>query len=139
MNDSNTAYEISKMITVPPEKLFAVFLNSNDLRKILGVSSITVDARPGGQAIAKYQNGDSNLDFTLTFKEIIPNKKLRWIVHFDQSPGKEIMTTLTFEKIKDGTNIIVRQENFTTPQERDENKKTWEETLIKLDALTNWK
>ena len=137
--NSGTAYELSKNIPVPPEKLYAAFLDPKALRKIWGLTSITIDARPEGKAIAKLQIGDQNWDFTLTYKEIVPDKKLQWEVHFDRFPEKEILTTLLFNKVKDGTNIIIRQENFATPQERDENKQAWEDTLIKLDALTNWK
>ena len=133
--DNSTAYELSKVFRVAPEKVFRSFIDEATLKNIWGVSEIKIDARPGGQARAKLQFGDENWDFTLNYKEIIPNEKLRWIVHFDRFPSKEIRATLLFTKVPEGTRLIFRQENFQTSEERDDNRQANSEALEKLDSL----
>ena len=133
--DHNTAYELSKVFPVTQEKLFNAFIDETTLKKIWGVSSITIDARPGGHARAALEFDNENWDFTITYKEVIPNEKLKWIVHFDRFPGKEILATLWFRKTTGGSEVTVRQENFETSQERDANRQAWERTLQTLEDL----
>lgn len=136
--DPNSAYEFSKDLVVPAEKLYSSFLDPLTLKDIWGVSSITIDPRPEGKAIAKFKIDNQTRDFTLTYKELIPYEKLKWVVHFDSFPEKEIYTTIWFKKIKTGTTVTIRQENFSTPEERDENRKAWDFSIDMLHALTSW-
>lgn len=48
----DNAYELSREFPVTQDGLFDAFINEAILKKYLGVSSITVDARPNGQARA---------------------------------------------------------------------------------------
>ena len=133
--DSNTAYEISRLFQVPQRALFNAFVDEAILRKIWGVSSITVDARPGGQARARLQIEDENWDFTVTYEEVSSPEKLRWAVHFDRFPHKEIRVTLWFNATADGAEVTIRMENFETTEERDANRQAWEAGLTTLEAL----
>src|SRR5258708_7425481 len=96
MNDinSNTAYELTKNFAATPKKLYNAFTDQTTLMKVWGVSGITIDAKPGGKALAKLKYNNENWDFTITYKEVVPNEKLMWIVHFDRFPTKETRTTL---------------------------------------------
>src|SRR5262249_40172413 len=96
---------------------------------------IKIDARPEGKARAKLQISNENWDFTITYKEVVPNEKLRWIVQFDRFPSKETRTTILLTKITEGTKLIFRQENFETSQERDENREAITNALKMLDGL----
>ena len=133
--DDSTAYELSKVFTVTPDKLFNSFINEETLKKIWGVSEIQIDARPGGKARALLQFGSENWDFTITYKEIIQNEKLYWVVHFDRFPTKETRVTLLFNKAQNGTELIFRQENFENPNERDQNRQANEQALKTLSGL----
>ena len=105
------------------------------MKKIWGVSAIKIDPRPEGKARAKLQIGNEKWDFTITYKEVVPNEELRWIVHFDRFPSKETRTTLLLTKVSEGTRLVFRQENFQTSQERDENRQAMTEALKTLDGL----
>src|SRR5262249_16305441 len=120
--NTDTAYELSKEFNASPEVVFKSFIDEETLKKIWGVSEIKIDARPEGKARAKLQISNENWDFTITYKEVVPNEKLRWIVQFDRFPSKETRTTILLTKIPEGTKLIFRQENFETSQERDENR-----------------
>ena len=133
--DNSTAYELSRVFSAAPETVFRSFIDEGTLKQIWGVSEIIIDARREGQARAKLQIGNENWDFTLTYKEIVPNEKLRWIVHFDRFPSKETRATLLFIKVPEGTKLIFRQENFQTSEERDDNRQAITEALKTLDSL----
>jgi hypothetical protein len=135
--DTNTAYELSKVFPVTQDKLFNAFLSETTLKKIWGVSSISIDARTGGKARAKLQIGNENWDFTITYTEVVLNEKLRWIVRFDRFSNKEIRVTLWFRNTPGGTELTVRQENFENSQERDNNRAAWEGALKTLDSLVS--
>ena len=133
--DNNTAYQISKIFPVSQEKVFKAITDSTVLKKIWGVQSISVDARVGGKANAVYIEGDQDWSFTITYLEIVPNEKLRWITHFKSFPSKETRVTLFFKKAEKGTELVVRMENFETSQERDANKKAWQAGLDTLAGI----
>ena len=134
IND-NTAYELSKVFPVTQDKLFNAFLSEAMLKKIWGVSSISIDARAGGKARAKLQIDNENWDFTITYTEVVLNEKLRWSVRFDRFPNKEIRVTLWFRNTTGGTELTLRQENFENSQERDGNRAAWEGALKILGSL----
>ena len=133
--DHNTAYEISREFRVSEEVLFGSFINEAILKTLWGVSSITVDARPGGKARATLEIDDEDWSFTLTYQEVVPNSRLRWNIHFDRFPTKEIRVTLFFETTPNAAKVTVRMENFETSQERDGNKAAWESALDRLEVL----
>ena len=133
--DNNTAYEISRIFAATQKQLFDAFTDGPTLKKIWGVQSISVDPRVGGTANAKYIVGDQNWSFTITYLEIVSSEKLRWITHFESFPSKETKVTLLIKKAGQGTELVVRMENFETPQERDNNKRAWEGALMTLEGL----
>jgi hypothetical protein len=94
-----------------------------------------VDARPGGHARAELSFDNESWDFTISYQEVIPHDKLRWIVHFDRFPSKEPQATLLFKATGSGAEVTVRMENFDTPHERDSNKQAWEGALRKLAEI----
>jgi uncharacterized protein YndB with AHSA1/START domain len=133
--ENDTTYELSRVFPVAPGTLFSQFLDETTLKTIWGVSQITIDARPEGQARARLTINDENWDFTITYKEVVPGQTLRWIVHFDRLPSKEIKVTLRFKEIAAGTELILRMENFESSNERDQNRQAWEAALETLQGL----
>jgi hypothetical protein len=129
------AYELSHQYSVTQNALFNAFIDAATLQNIWGVSTIKVDPRPGGQARATLTFAGENWDFTITYKEVVPYDKLRWVVHFDRFPNKETRATLWFKQTIGGSEVTVQMENFETPEERDSNKHAWERALQKLETL----
>ena len=130
--DNNTAYELTSVFPGAQATLFNAFINAAILKEIWGLSSITVDARPNGQAHAQLEIGNENWDFTITYQEVVPYDKLRWVVHFDRFPSKETRVTLWFKTTTGGAEVKVRMENFENSQERDANRNAWEGALKTL-------
>lgn len=133
-NDTTT-YTITKTVAVSPDKVYETYLNPESLKQIWGLDSISVDAKPEGRTRAKLRLNDENWDFTLIYKEVIPNQKLKWVVNFDEHPKIEVWTTVVFNSVKEGTEISLSQENFNTKAERDENRQANTESLDKLTRL----
>ena len=133
--DKDTAYELQHAFPVAKATLFNAFISAATLKSIWGVSSITVDAKPGGRTRAKFMIGNQNWDFTIIYQELVPGEKLRWLVHFDQFPTKETQATLSFRPAPGGSQVTVRMENFESSQERDANRQAWQGALKKLETI----
>ena len=130
--DSKTAYELSQTYPVSQERLFGALTDPTVLKTIWGVQQITVDARVGGRAHAVYIEGGQDWSFTITYTEVLPNRKLNWITHFKSFPTKETRVTVLFKEADKGTELIVRMANFETTEEREANKQAWQRGLAIL-------
>ena len=133
--DSKTGYELKKIYPVSQEKVFKALTNPEVLRKIWGVQSISVDARVGGKTNAVYVDSTTDWSFTITYSEVVPNEKLKWVTHFKSFPNKETRVTLLFDQAEAGTEFTVRMENFESSEERDANKTAWKNALDTLDKI----
>jgi uncharacterized protein YndB with AHSA1/START domain len=133
--EDTTSYTITKTVALSPDKVYDTYLDPRSLKQIWGVDSISIDARPEGQTRAMLRINEQNWDFTLTYKEVIPNQKLKWIAQYDKHPKIEILTTVVFNSVKEGTEITFSQENFKTKAERDQNRNANGESLDKLSSL----
>jgi uncharacterized protein YndB with AHSA1/START domain len=128
-------YEIERAFSNSQEVLFKALTDSNILKSIWGVQNITVNAKTGGQARAIYRVNEQNWDFTITYIEVVPYEKLRWVTHFDSHPTKETKVTILINHRSRGSKVVVRMENFENQEECDANKKAWEEALDKLKVI----
>ena len=137
MNESITknAYSISKSFSISPERLFSALTDSAVLKKIWGVQRIYVDARVGGKSEAVYIEGNTDWSFTIIYKEVIKNEKLKWVTHFKSFPEKETQVTMLFNKADHGSELIINMSNFESEAERDANKGAWEKGLNVLDEI----
>ena len=133
--DSSTGYELSHTYAVPPERLFRALTDAAVLKRIWGVQEITVDARVGGKTNAVFVTDGQDWSFTITYTDIVPNQSLSWITHFSAFPTKETRVTLTLAKADQGTELIIRMENFETTDERDANREAWLAGLAALEDI----
>lgn len=135
--DEKTAYEISRTFPVAQTVLFNAFVDASTLKTIWGLSSIAVDARSEGHARAEWTIGEENWNFTISYREVVPYDRLRWVVHFDRSQSKETRVTLLFRTVEDASEVTLRMENFETTQERDGNRQAWNEALDRLGGIVH--
>ncbi|GEM_PF-4145230 len=129
------SYEISKYFKCSPENLFHAFTDKATLKKIWGLSEITMDARKGGKAEAKLQIGNENWDYTLTYTDFVPHEKLSWEVRFERMPDKVIKAKCSFTKQETGTLLKMRQWNFENEQEWELHKASIEKSLQMLEEI----
>ena len=125
-------YELKRVYPVSPEKLFTALTDGMVLKRIWGVQQISVDARVGGKATAVFIDSGQDWSFTITYGEVVPNRRLTWVTHFHSFPAKETRVTVLFDDAATGTELTVRMENFETADERDANRQAWEHGLETL-------
>lgn len=101
--DTNLGYELSEEFPVSRERVFNALTDADVLKKIWGVQRIEVDARVGGKTIAEYIDGGVDWSFTRTYTEIVPNRTLGWIAHFNSFPTMETIVTVPLEEAGNGT------------------------------------
>ena len=130
--DSELGYEISEIYPVSKERLFKALTDATVLQKIWGVQQITVDACVGGRTTAVFVIDGQDWSFTITYTEIVPSRRLKWLTHFKSFPTKETRVTVLFDEIATGTKLTVRMENFETADERDANRQAWQRGLTLL-------
>jgi len=130
--DSGIAYELSRTYPVSQEALFNALTSSEALKRIWGVQEITVDARAGGNAIATYIVGSQDWSFTITYTEVAPNERLKWVTRFKSFPTKETRVTVLLKRADEGTELTLQMENFESAEERDANRQAWERGLAIL-------
>ncbi|SRR5258706_8523808 len=133
--DESMVFELSREFSATQGALFDAFINPDTLKGIWGVSSILVDAKPGGHARATLTIAGENWDFTITYQEVTFPETLRWVVRFDRFPSKETWASLFFRATAGGSKVKVRMENFDSVVERDSNRQAWEGALTKLEAI----
>jgi len=131
------AYELSRIYPVSRERLFQALTDAAVLKKVWGVQEIVVDARVGGTTRAMFITEGQDWSFSLTYTEIVPDRTLRWTVHFNSFPTKETKVTVSLKDTADGTELLIRMKNFETAEERDANKQAWQRGLALLaDSLS---
>jgi uncharacterized protein YndB with AHSA1/START domain len=133
--DSGIGYELSETFPVSRERLFDALTDATTLKKIWGVQEITVDARVGGKSKAVFVAEGQDWSFTITYTDIVRNQALRWMTHFNAFPTKETRVTATLGEVEQGTELVLRMENFETVDERDANRQAWQAALATLGDI----
>ena len=135
--DTGIAYELSRTYSASPEALFNALTNAAVLKRIWGVQAIDVDARVGGLAVATFVVDGQDWSFTITYLELsLDDGRLRWVARFKNFPSKETRVTVFLRPGDEGTVLTLRMENFESTEERDANRRAWENGLAMLgDAV----
>ena len=131
----NIKFSITKIFKASPEKLYNAFLDSNALKRVWGVQSIKVNPKVGGKAEAKFMIDNVDWSFVLTYLEMKPGKKLKWKADFNKYPNKKPVTTLTFKKVKEGTEFNVTQEYLETTDDMEGGSSAWTSGLENLKVF----
>ena len=129
------SFQISKCIATDRTKLFAAMLEPEVPKTLWGVNRITVIDEKPRTAYAEMQIHSENWNFTVSYRKIVENELLSWVVTFDRFPGKEVSVEVTLEANDGGTVVTVCQSNFDSPEERDANEQAWIGSLERLSSL----
>jgi uncharacterized protein YndB with AHSA1/START domain len=135
MTGETLGYQLTRSYPVSAERLFAALTDATVLKKIWGVQDITVDTRVGGKAVAVFVDGGQDWSFTITYAEVVPNRRLKWVTHFHRFPTKETHVTVLFDDAAPGTELTIRMQNFESADERDANRQAWERGLEALATV----
>src|SRR5262245_7296233 len=96
---------------------------------------MTVDPRVGGKANAVFIANGQDWSFALTYLEVVPPERLRWLAHFKSFPSKETRVSVRFADVDGGTRLTITMGNFETTEERDANRQAWQQGLRSLAQM----
>ena len=134
---------LHRVIAAPPERVYKAFLDPDAMVKWLPPHGFTakvheMDARVGGRYRMSFTNfgtGDSH-SFGGEYLELSPNERIRYTDQFEDPnlPGTMI-TTVTFRKVINGTELHVTQENLPAAIPLEFCYAGWQQSLVLLGQL----
>jgi uncharacterized protein YndB with AHSA1/START domain len=138
---SVTRLRLEKALPVPPERVFAAFVDAEQFRRWWGPAGFTVlglqfDVVEGGdyRIVMKAPAGDV-FHIRGTFLAVEAPRHLAYtFVYEEPDPhDQETVVTLTFEPTDSGTRLILDHGPFMTESRRQLHRVGWTETLERLE------
>jgi len=132
--------QLERAFAAPPERLFAAFTDPEHLRHWWGpdgftIPSLHLEAREGADYRITMQppEGDA-FHLRGTFRVVDPPHRLVYTFSWEEPDpdDQETLVTLTFDRIDDGTCLVLDQEPFKTAARRELHHDGWTETLERL-------
>jgi len=136
-----TRLSLEKVLDAPPERVFAAFLDAEQLRRWWGPAGFTVpnlefNAVEGTTYRIAMQPPEGDVfHIRGAFRSVEPPHSLVFtFVYEEPDPDdQETLVTLTFHSADAGTRVILEQGPFTTPARLDLHREGWTDTLERLD------
>ncbi len=138
---SGLTLRLERTLGVPPETVFAAFVDPAGLAEWWGPAgftapSVELDVRPGGRYRIAMQPPDAEL-FHLggEFLEVDRPERLVYTFEWEEPDpdDQQTVVTLTFERAGGGTALIFEQRPFATEARRELHEGGWTDTLDRLE------
>jgi uncharacterized protein YndB with AHSA1/START domain len=136
-----TRLHLEKIIVAAPSRVFAAFVDAEQLRRWWGPAGFTVpklqfDANEGTDYRIVMQPPDGDVfHIRGTFRVVeAPHRLSFTFIYEEPDPeDQETVVTLTFEPTDPGTRVILEQGLFKTPARLELHREGWTETLDRLE------
>ncbi len=135
---SETELRLERLIPVPPERLFALWTEPDELVKWWGpegayIPAHAIDPRPGGSWRTTMRTADGK-HHTVSgrYHAIEPPRRLvfSWAWEDEHGArGHETEVTVTFTPAPGGTKLVLLQKEFESKESRDRHAHGWESTF----------
>ena len=138
---SDTELRLERLIPAPPERVFALWAEPEQLVKWWGpegvdVPSHAIDVRPGGHWRTTMRRPEGELiTVSGVYRAIEPPRRLVFTWAWDDEHGKrghETEITVTFAPAPGGTKLVLIQKEFATKESRDLHTRGWESSFVCL-------
>src|SRR3954465_4796256 len=134
---TKTRLHLEKILAVPQERVFAAFVDAEQLRRWWGPAGFTVqglqfDAVAGTDYRIGMQRPDGDVfHIRGTFRAVEPPHRLIYTFNYEEPDpdDQETLVTLTFESTDGGTRVILDQGPFKTAARLGLHRDGWTETL----------
>jgi uncharacterized protein YndB with AHSA1/START domain len=131
---------LEKILAVPPEQVFAAFVDAEQVQRWWGPAGFTVrglqfDAVEGSDYRIAMQPPDGDVfHIRGTFRAVeAPRRLVYTFIYEEPDPDdQETLVTLTLEPTTRGTRVRLDQEPFKTPARLELHRNGWTETLQRL-------
>jgi uncharacterized protein YndB with AHSA1/START domain len=132
---------LEKIVLVPPERVFAAFVDAEQLRHWWGPAGFTVlglqfDAVEGsGYRIAMQPPEGDAFHIRGTFRAVEAPRRLAYTFLYEEPDpdDQETLVTLTFEPVEQGTRVVLDQGQFKTAARCALHRDGWTQTLERLE------
>lgn len=134
---------LHRVLATSPEKVYRAFTDPDAMAKWISPNGFTskvhhMDFRPGGtykMSFTNFTTGRSH-SFGGEYKEIVPNKRLRYTDNFDDpNLAGEIQVTVDLKKVSVGTELNIVQEGIPDVIPPEACYLGWQESLLNLAKL----
>jgi uncharacterized protein YndB with AHSA1/START domain len=138
---SGSELHLEKILVVPYERVFAAFVDADQLRRWWGPAGFTVpelrfDAVEGTDyRIAMQPPAGHAFHVSGTFRAVEPPHRLSFTFNYEEPDpdDQETVVTLTFRPTEGGTRVILDQGPFKTAARLDLHRDGWTETLERFE------
>jgi uncharacterized protein YndB with AHSA1/START domain len=138
---TGTQLHLEKILVVPRQRVFAAFVDAEQLRRWWGPAGFTVprlkfDAVVGTDyRIAMQPPVGDVFHIRGTFRAVAAPRRLIFTFIYDEPDpdDQETLVTLTFDSIDEGTRVILDQGPFKTAARLNLHRDGWTETLERLE------
>ncbi len=138
---SGTRLHLEKILVVPPERVFAAFVDAEQVRRWWGPAGFTVpslqfDAVEGRDYRIVMQPPDGDVfHIRGTFRAVeTPRRLVFTFIYEEPDPDdQETLVNLTFDSTGAGTRVILDQGPFTTAGRLELHREGWMDTLQRLE------
>ena len=136
-----TRLHLEKILVAAPERVFAAFVDAEQVRRWWGPAGFTVprlqfDAVEGSEYRIVMQPPDGDVfHIRGTFRAVeTPRRLVYTFIYEEPDPDdQETLVTLEFEPADAGTRVILDQGPFKTPARLNLHRDGWTETLERLE------
>lgn len=134
---------LTRNFPVPPERVWRAWTDPQALKRWFGpggedpVSLAHLDVRVGGRFHIVFGGPDGKAhDVQGVYKEVVPNRKLVFTWTWPNStPERESVITIELRAAGRGTELIFQQQQFFDSTVRDNHRRGWTESFIKLERF----
>ncbi len=134
---------LHRVLATKPEKVYRAFIDPDAMAKWLPPNGFTgkvhyADVKVGGaykMSFTNFTTGKSH-SFGGEYKELTPNKRLRYTDNFDDpNLSGEIQVTVTLKEVSVGTELTIMQEGLPDVIPLEACYLGWQESLLNLAKL----
>ena len=138
---SDTELRLERLIAAPPERVFALWTDSELLLQWWGPEGYDtpehrLDVRPGGRWRTTLRSPEGALrTVSGVYRTIDPPRRLVFTWGWEDEKGArgdETEITVTFDATPGGTRLVLVQRAFATKEERDRHNRGWSSSLDRL-------
>jgi uncharacterized protein YndB with AHSA1/START domain len=134
---------LNRSYPVAPEKVWRAWTDAQALKRWWGpdgddaVSVADLDVRRGGKFRIVFGGPEGKAhEVQGTYREVVPNRKLVFTWKWPNStPERESLITIELRAAGGGTEFVLRQEQFFDATVRDNHRRGWTESFVKLDKF----
>jgi len=134
---------LNRSYPVPPERVWRAWTDPQALKRWFGpggedpVSLAQLDVRVGGRFRIVFGGPDGKAhDVQGVYQEVVPNRRLVFTWTWPNStPERESVITIELRAAGRGTELVFRQEQFFDSTVRDNHRRGWTESFVKLERF----